>query len=96
MRGGYIVSYDISHPKRLRHVYKTMLGFGDHIQLSVFWCELSRSDLTRMISKLEPIIHHDEDQVLIIHIGPAEGRRKDAIRALGKAYRPCPREPLIV
>ena len=35
MRQTYIVTYDISHPKRLRKVYKLMKGYGEHVlQLS--------------------------------------------------------------
>jgi CRISPR-associated protein Cas2 len=96
MRNAYIVSYDISHPKRLRKVYKTMLGFGDHIQLSVFRCELSDPDLVRMKSKLDKIIHHKEDQVLLIDIGPVKGRADKVIDALGRAYVPRERTPVVV
>ena len=31
----YIVAYDISEPKRWRHVFKTMKGYGHWVQLSV-------------------------------------------------------------
>ncbi len=95
MRAAYVVSYDICDPKRLRKVYKTMHGFGEHIQLSVFRCELSATHLEKMIGKLEKIIHHREDQVMIIYLGPADGRSKKAIRTLGKAYKPVEREPMV-
>jgi len=36
----YIVAYDISHPKRLRRVFRTMKVYGQHLQLSVFRCDL--------------------------------------------------------
>jgi CRISPR-associated protein Cas2 len=86
MRNAFIVSYDISDPKRLRKVFKTMYGFGDHLQLSVFRCELSDTDKVRMIAKLDKLIHHEQDQVLIIDIGPATGRAETCIEALGKPY----------
>ena len=38
----YIVTYDISDARRWRRVYKTMTGFGEWLQLSVFQCRLSR------------------------------------------------------
>jgi CRISPR-associated protein Cas2 len=42
MRQGYIVTYDVCNPKRLRKVFKTMQGYGEHLQLSVFrWVQLS-------------------------------------------------------
>ena len=31
MRNRYIVTYDICEPKRLRKVYKFMLGWGEHL-----------------------------------------------------------------
>ena len=83
MRFHYIVSYDIADPKRLRKVFKTMLGMGDHMQLSVFRCELSDRDRVRLAAKLERLIHHKEDQVLLIDVGPAKGRSRRAIAALG-------------
>ena len=86
MRTSYIVTYDISDDKRLRKVFKTMRGYGDHLQYSVFECQLTRMDLVRLRAELAEIIHHKEDQVLFIDIGPAEGRGDRVITSLGKAY----------
>ena len=96
MRSAYIVSYDISDPKRLRKVFKTLYGFGDHIQFSVFRCELTVADMVRLISKLDPLIHHDQDQILIIDIGSAPGRSDKCVKALGRVYAPKDREPVVV
>ena len=41
MRRLYLVAYDICDPKRLRKVFKTMRGFGEHLQFSVFQCDLT-------------------------------------------------------
>ena len=38
----YIVTYDIADARRWRRVFKTMNGFGEWLQLSVFQCRLSR------------------------------------------------------
>ena len=86
MRTSYLVCYDISDEKRLRHVFKTMRGYGDHLQFSVFECQLTPSDLVRMRAELSEIIHHTEDQVLFVNLGPAEGRGDRVITALGKPY----------
>ena len=86
MRNSYIVSYDISDPKRLRQVFKTMRSWGDHLQFSVFECQLRRMDLVRLRAELSEIIHHKEDQVLFVDLGPAEGRGDRVITALGKPY----------
>ncbi len=86
MRSSYLVCYDISDDKRLRQVFKLMRGFGDHLQFSVFECQLTASDLVRCREALRKIIHHNEDQVLFVNLGPSEGRGDRVITALGKAY----------
>ena len=86
MRNSYIVSYDIADPKRLRKVFKKMRAWGDHLQLSVFECQLRPIDLVRLRADLADIIHHDEDQVLFVDLGPTEGRGDRVITALGKPY----------
>ena len=86
MRSSYLVCYDISDDKRLRQVFKTMRGWGDHIQFSIFECQLTSKDLVRLRAELSAIIHHDEDQVLFVLLGPSEGRGERVITALGKPY----------
>ena len=86
MRQTYVVSYDISSPKRLRKVYRTLLGYGEHIQLSVFRCELTHRELVELRAKLGATIHHEQDQVLFVDLGPVAGRGGDAIGAIGKPY----------
>lgn len=86
MRNTYIVSYDIADPKRLRQVFKTMKAWGDHLQYSVFECQLRKVDFVHLRDELNDIIHHDEDQVLFVDLGPSEGRGDRVITALGKPY----------
>jgi len=86
MRTSYLVCYDIADEKRLRLVFKTMRDFGDHLQFSVFECQFTPSDLERCQGALREIIHHTQDQVLFVSLGPAEGRGDRVITALGKAY----------
>lgn len=86
MRHTYVVTYDISDPRRLRKVHKLMLGWGDHIQLSVFQCELSPRERVQLRAELEQTIKPTEDQVLFVDLGPVEGRGADAIVALGRPY----------
>lgn len=86
MRISYLVCYDICDDKRLRRVFKTMRSYGDHLQFSVFECQLTPSDLARCRAELSAIIHHSEDQILFVNLGPAEGRGDRVITALGKPY----------
>lgn len=86
MRQSYLVCYDISDDKRLRKVFQTMRNFGDHLQYSIFECQFTESDLVRCRAELSQIIHHSEDQVLFVCLGPAEGRGERVITALGRPY----------
>ena len=86
MRHTYIVTYDICDPKRLRKVYRAMLGWGDHLQLSVFQCELNHRELVEIRVALDRLIQHNEDQVLFVDVGVADGRASGAINALGRPY----------
>jgi CRISPR-associated protein Cas2 len=74
MRRLFIVAYDISDPKRLRRVFRTLKGYGQHLQLSVFRCDLTPSQRLRLAAKLSQTIEPSEDQVMFVDLGPSEGR----------------------
>jgi CRISPR-associated protein Cas2 len=96
VRSRYIVSYDICEPERLRRVYKTMRGFGDHLQYSVFRCDLSDVQRVEMVGMLGAIINFADDQVLIIDIGPAVGRGATCISAIGRPYTNPERHAVVI
>jgi CRISPR-associated protein Cas2 len=56
MRRSFIVAYDVREPSRLRQVGSFMLGFGDRIQYSVFFCRLSKLEKARMLWQLNNIL----------------------------------------
>lgn len=88
MRHRYVVAYDVVEPRRLRKVYKKMCGFGEWMQYSVFACSLSDVELTLMKDAIGGIINHAEDRVLIVDIGPVEGRAGRAFEFLGVGRAP--------
>ena len=96
MRQMFVVSYDISDPKRLRRVFQLMRGWGDHLQLSVFQCELNAREVVELRVQLDAIIHHDEDQVLFINVGPVDGRGSRSIESLGRPYMYPERHAIVV
>lgn len=96
MRTAYIVTYDICEPKRLRRVYRVLRGYGDHLQLSVFRCELTAMELVELRARLHEAIHHREDQVLFVLIGPVDGRGSTSISAVGRRYEPPLRGAIVV
>lgn len=96
MRICYVVSYDISDDKRLRRVFKTLRGYGDHIQFSVFRCDLTRRERVELEADLADIIDYREDQVLFVDVGPSEGRADSSFDTLGRAYVVAPHAAVVV
>src|SRR5260370_10926805 len=96
MRQTFIVSYDISDPKRLRKVFRLMKGYGHHVQLSVFRSQLTHRPLVELRARLGGIINHYQDQVLFVNVHPEEGRRNTSISAIGRAYKSPDRCAVVV
>lgn len=91
----YIVAYDISDPKRWRSIFKLMHGYGEWLQLSIFQCRLSRRRHAELTATLDELIHHKEDHVLLLDLGPADSVEPN-VTSLGKDFNPVEREPVIV
>lgn len=73
-----------------------MKGFGAHLQLSVFQCELPEMDVVKMKAALAEVIHHQEDHVLIVDLGPTEGRPIKNIESLGRGFTQVERHAQVV
>ncbi len=86
MRTTYIVCYDIADQKRLRQVFKVCRNYGNHLQFSVFECDLNSSEKIELERKLGEVMNLKEDQALFIALGPADGRGDRVITALGIPY----------
>lgn len=92
----YLVTYDISDKKRLREVYNTMRGFGEHLQYSVFRCVLTDRRHAMLHDKLGRILNHAEDQVLVWKLGHQDAARSWRFDALGRPYTPSDRVVIVV
>jgi CRISPR-associated protein Cas2 len=84
----YVVSYDISEQKRLYRVHRAMMGFGEPVHYSVFRCLLTSRGKVEMMEDLTALINPDEDRVMIIDLGPNDGRVEERIEFMGvhKSY----------
>ena len=85
-RHTYLVCYDIANDKRLKKVFKVCKNHGTHLQFSVFECDLTPRELTVLQRELKALIKQDEDQVIFVSLGPAEGRGDRVISSLGLPY----------
>ena len=92
----YLVSYDISNEKRLAKIHKTMLGFGSATHYSVFLCNLFLQGHAELIEALDRIINHNEDRIMIVNLGPADGSVENNIEFLGRHPPREERQALIV
>lgn len=91
----YLVTYDISDPKRWRKVFRTMNGFGHWLQLSVFQCRLAARRRAEMTARLDKLIEPSEDHILIVDLGPAD-KVDVRVESLGKTYESPKRQAVVV
>jgi CRISPR-associated protein Cas2 len=76
-----VVSYDIPDDRRRTRVMKALKDFGQHVQYSVFECDLRREDLDRMRRRLKDLIQTEEDNVRLYFLC---GQCLPKMRAMGK------------
>lgn len=91
----FIVTYDISDPKRWRRVFGVMNGYGEWLQLSVFQCRMSRQRHAELVALLDGIIHHATDHILSLDLGLAD-EVVPRVVSLGKTFEAVERAPIIV
>lgn len=91
----YIISYDIRKQRRWRKVFKTLQGYGEWMQLSVFQCRMNKVKALQLESALHDIVNHDEDHVLIMDLGPAD-MVNPRVQSIGKPFTPVIHETVIV
>ena len=94
-RRHFLVTYDVSDDKRRDRVFTLLQGNGDHAQFSVFLCQLSATELAQLRADLQPILHADEDQVLILDLGKVRPGESASIETLGRCYNPPVRTMIV-
>ncbi len=62
------IAYDIRSPKRWRQVNRIVRGYGGRLQFSVFECLLSETQLEELRAKLDPVLDHHEDRLMIARL----------------------------
>ena len=96
MRRRYLITYDISDDKRRNCVFKTLRDRGDHIQFSVFLCELNPREYALLKGQLQEFVHKRDDQVLILDLGLADNILEigQGLDYVGFAY--CPPQRVMI
>jgi CRISPR-associated protein Cas2 len=96
MKRDYLVTYDICDDKRLRRTFEAVKGFGIHVQYSVFLCSLTHRQHMELLAVLDDIIHHREDQVMVVDLGESGSQCNPRITTLGKPGPEVTDEPTII
>lgn len=94
-RRHYLVSYDIADDKRRTAIFNLLEGLGDHVQYSVFLCELSRREITQLRGSLFEMVHRRDDQVMILDLGPAHVALESAMEVIGRPHEPLVRTLIV-
>ncbi len=87
-RKRFLFSYDISDDDRRTKVFKTLRDHGDHVQYSVFLCELNTRELAALRERLTPMIHQLDDQLIVLDMGAVTRDLSASLEVMGKPYSP--------
>lgn len=82
-----LVAYDITDPKRLRHVAKACEDYGVRVEKSVFECDLDETDFAALWSELNNLIDSESDALISYQICRACVRET---QSAGLVVRPGP------
>lgn len=90
-----MIAYDISDDKRRTQVFDTLMGQGEHVQYSVFFCALNPQELATLRGKLCEMINSNADQVIILDLGEINNPLESILDCLGMRYNPKGRVQVI-
>ncbi|MDQ8187495.1 CRISPR-associated endonuclease Cas2 [Pelagicoccus sp. SDUM812002] len=81
-----LIAYDVSTltpagKKRLRHVAKACLDYGQRVQNSVFECKVDPGQLVELRARLLGIMKESEDSIRIYNLGTNWQRRVEHMGA---------------
>jgi CRISPR-associated protein Cas2 len=88
MKKHYLVCYDIREPHRLQRVCRTLKGYGERWQYSIFFCSLKPIDRVRLESDLKTEMNLADDRAIIIDLGTDENTAREAITVIGQPLPP--------
>lgn len=77
----YLVTYDVSCPKRWRRIQKIVKGICCKAQLSVFFCRATPPRIERLERQLRLVLHSRDDRLLILDLGIAHAAA-DQLKAM--------------
>lgn len=91
----YLCTYDVADDKRRNKLFETLKDNGEHVQYSVFLCELNDREHALLSSQCREILHEGEDQLLILDVGSAIIDLAQNLTSIGKEWTPLIRSHII-
>jgi CRISPR-associated protein Cas2 len=87
----HLVTYDITHPRRLRRVARVCERHGRRVQHSVFLMDLLPTELTALTHALARLLDPTTDSVRYVPVCNEDFRLSRALGAAGRlsAEAPC-------
>lgn len=87
MRSIYLVAYDVSDDKRRAKIFKKLKGYGEALQYSLFRCPMTPAERLRLRAEIWELINHATDRILLVDLGPDEGRGQTTLESWGAALQ---------
>ncbi len=78
----WVVCYDITNDRRRYRIMKTLTGYGDRVQYSVFECDLTEKRRERLTLALQKLVNDQEDSVRFYPLNQIE---RDRMILIGNA-----------
>lgn len=91
----YFCAYDVADDKRRTKLFELLKDHGEHVQFSVFLCELTKSEVAGLIARSRRILHETDDQFLTIDVGKPVASWQDRLQVVGKSWQPQVRAHII-
>ncbi len=87
-RRHFLVAYDISDDKRRSRVFEALMDVGDHVQYSIFLCDLNPVERVALRTRLAGLINGAEDQIIMLDLGEAQEPLTGSLECIGRRYVP--------
>lgn len=71
-----LVTYDIPDNRRRTQVMKTLKNFGQHVQYSVFECDLNQAAYQRLREALAELVDKQQDNIRFYVINQEDVRKR--------------------
>ena len=84
MRNVFLVAYDVVDDKLRTRLHKKLKGYGEALQYSLFQCRLTPSERLTLRSETWDLINHATDRILLIDLGPEDGRGMLSMESWGQ------------